>query len=299
MDKYEKRMCKIALIPVIFSIFALTGGAGSLQSEGLPMKNIEYGEHTRQKMDISLPEIADEQHKVPIVLCIHGGSWTNGDKTNFDYIIEKVHKINSAYVSVNYRLLGDSVTHKEMLDDIYSAVAFLKKNGDKYHLKTDKMFVIGSSAGGHLALLYSYTKESPIKVAFLSSRTGPADFLDPDQQAMNGVNRREMLNKLTGTNVTLAQATDPNFIFPQEWYDASPIYQVNSASPPTILAYGMQDELVSYSNATRMDAKLTEKGVTHKLITFPNSGHSLSNDPDRNNEYWQVVYQYFNEYMLK
>ncbi|GHT22905.1 hypothetical protein FACS189430_05370 [Bacteroidia bacterium] len=292
----DKRMRKIAIIPVICSVLALTGCKGSSPTEELPMKNIEYGEHSRQKMDISLPDIADEQHKAPIVLCIHGGSWTNGDKSDFDYIKGNVHKVNGAYVSVNYRLLGDNVSCKEMLDDIYSAVAFLKKNGDKYHLKTDKMFVIGSSAGGHLALLYSYTKESPIKVAFLSSLAGPTDFLDPEQQALNGESHRGMFNKLTGTNVTQAQAADPNFTFPQEWYEASPLYQVKNTSPPTILAYGMKDELVSYSNATRMDGKLTEKGVAHKLITFPNSGHSLGNDPDKSDEYWKVVYQYFNKY---
>jgi dipeptidyl aminopeptidase/acylaminoacyl peptidase len=48
----------------------------------------------------------------------------------------------------------------------------------------------------------------------------------------------------------------------------------------------------------RIDAKLEDSGVAHKLITFPNSGHSLGNDPDKHREYLETLYQYAVAYLL-
>lgn len=270
-----------------------TGGEGKI-----PMENIPYGTHTHQKMDVKLPQGLNENQKIPIVLCIHGGSWSAGDKTNFDYIQQVVNNNNCAYVSINYRLVQDGATYVEMLDDINSAITYLKNNSNKYHLRTDKMCVIGNSAGGHLAMLYTYTVESPIKIAFVSSEVGPTDFLDPGQIELNGVSKLDLLNKLLNTQVTPSQLQNTAFIFPQSWYLASPIYHVNDNTIPTVLAYGMLDNLVSYTNAIRLNNKLEEFGVAHRLITFPNSGHGLDNDPSRSDEYLQTMLYFLNTYLL-
>jgi acetyl esterase/lipase len=285
------------LLPIIISCVAVL--IMGCKKEKIPMQNIEYGTHPRQKMDISLPPNADQKHIVPVILCIHGGSWVSGDKTDFDWLKNDINSINCAYVSINYRLLQDNVTYKQMLNDIDAAISYLKTHAEAYHLKTDKLAMIGSSAGAHLALLYAYSTNSPIRVACVSSQVGPADFLDSAQLQMSGLAHLDALNKLTGTAVTSTQITNPNFVFPEAWSLASPVYHVSSTTPPTVLAYGVKDLLVSYSNALRLNEKLTEFGIEHHLITFPNSGHTLNQDPDKTEEYKQVIYDYLTRHLLQ
>lgn len=261
------------------------------------MKDIPYGPHIKQKLDISLPNNADKNNNVPIALFIHGGSWISGDKNDFDWIKETVNNYNFAYITINYRLLQDNVTYKQMLEDITLSIEYLKNNSEKYYLKPDKIFIMGSSAGGHLALLYSYSINSPIKIACVSSQTGPTDFSDPDQISLNGKENLVILNNLLGTQITIQQLNDPDFSFPIALKMASPIYHISDDTPPTILAYGEKDNLVSYSNALRLKDKLEEHRIDHKLINYPNSGHDLNNDPDKSQEYWETLTYFIAKYM--
>ncbi|MDR3094977.1 MAG: alpha/beta hydrolase [Bacteroidales bacterium] len=281
----------------ILSIIALlmTGCKEKLppNEEGTPMQDVEYGTHPRQKMDISLPSTADDRHKAPVILCIHGGSWSGGDKTDFEYLKTTVNKVNCAYVSINYRLLPDNANFLDMQEDIHTAVAFLKAHSDRYHLKIDKLAIIGSSAGAHLALLYAYAVQSSIKVACVASQSGPADFRE-----MNVSSNLALVNRLCNTQVTSAQLASPDFSFPDAWLSASPVEHVSSASPPTLLAHGVKDELVPYSNAVNLNDKLEKFGVTHQLITFPNSGHELSKDADASKEYQQALADYLMLYLF-
>ena len=265
----------------------------------LPMENIAYGSHVRQIMDISLPSSAGADKEVPIILCIHGGSWSGGDKTDFDEMKEVIHNFNCAYVTINYRLIPDGAIYSDMMEDIRLAVAYLKNNGKKYHLKTDKLAIVGSSAGGHLALLYAYTVNSPIRVSCLSSQVGPTDFTDPGQIALNGNEMFMLMNMFLGTNITPADITQDGFKFPASWYAASPIFHVDKNSPPTVLAYGMKDELVSFTNATRLNDTLQTYGVDHHLVLYPNSGHGLDKDADKTAEYSLKLVSFLNTYLLQ
>ncbi|MDR1878042.1 MAG: alpha/beta hydrolase [Bacteroidales bacterium] len=277
---------------VFFSLFlsvVFISGCGEKSSKEIRMNDIAYGNHPRQTMDIALPPHADEQHKVPVVFCIHGGSWSSGDKKDFEWIKEMITNANCAYVSINYRLLQDNVTYVQMLQDIEAAIVRLKTCSEDYHLKTDKMCIIGSSAGGHLAMLYAWSEESPVEIALVASRVGPADFTDPEQIRLNGVEHLHQINLLLGTQVTLSQAESVGFVFPEAWYAASPVYHIKRESPPAVLAYGEKDALVSYSNALILKNKLEEYDVDHRLISFPNSGHELNNDPDKLEEFRQAL----------
>jgi dipeptidyl aminopeptidase/acylaminoacyl peptidase len=91
----------------------------------------------------------------------------------------------------------------------------------------------------------------------------------------------------------------PMFLFSVLWYDASPIYHVNANTPPTVLAYEQKDNLVSYSNAARLNDTLQKYEVPHALITYPNSSHELNNDPDKTQQYWETLVQLINTYLLQ
>ena len=76
----------------------------------------------------------------------------------------------------------------------------------------------------------------------------------------------------------------------------SPVTFVSSAVP-TLIAHGQKDTVVPYSNAETLDSALTENGVTHMLITYPNSGHALENDPDCAMRYSQMFFAFAAVYL--
>ena len=53
----------------------------------------------------------------------------------------------------------------------------------------------------------------------------------------------------------------------------SPLSHVDESAVPTVFGHGEQDEIVPYQNAVDLDARLSECGVEHTLVSFPDSGH--------------------------
>ncbi|MDR1792698.1 MAG: alpha/beta hydrolase [Bacteroidales bacterium] len=278
-------------LKILFNILLIASFLVGCKKDELKYEDIEYGNHAKQKLDISLPQNT-ALSTFPVMLCIHGGAWNAGDKKDFDYVKESLNNAGVAYVSINYRFIDDNANCVNMLDDIALALNFLKNNAQKYQLRSDKIALWGNSAGGHLALLYAYSRQSPINVAFVIGQVAPADFSDSNFFTPTGVYLLDGINALCNTQVTAAQLLAPGFSPPQQWIDFSPLYNAKTDSPPTILAYGGKDALVPYSNAVKMTQRLSDLGVVHQLITFPDSGHGLENDPVQSAQYYNVIKNY-------
>lgn len=257
--------------------------------------NLPYGESDMQKLDIFLPvKVKDLSKAIPVFVLIHGGGWAAGDKSDFYYFAEAINPNGYAAITINYRLTGSGAKYLDMLDDIGAALTYIKEYGAQYKLKTDKIALAGSSAGGHLALLYSYKMRtlSPIPISMVISMVGPTDFTDPAYYEEDKLtDRLNIMEALTGIRATEEEIRTNNL--PAAYKDASPLTHVDNQFPPTLLAYGMKDELVPYTNATRLYNKLQSynRPYSNYLVTFVNSGHGLDNDADKLEESMSVLAQ--------
>ncbi|NCA66479.1 MAG: alpha/beta hydrolase [Clostridia bacterium] len=267
---------------------------------GTKIKNLKYGPHERNVLDIYLPKSPDRaEASVPVFLLIHGGGWAAGDKGDYKDFAKTLNKHGYAAVSMNYRFVDANTTYLDMLDDIAAAIRYIKDNGDIYKINTDNIALMGGSAGAHLALLYSYKcyETSPINIAFVLSMVGPTDFTDSSYYA-DSMEYKDfwfnILSGLIGESITSTTYLDQ----PAALLDASPISHVIEGVPPTILAYGALDNLVPYSNAERLYAALQSHNIPSNLITYSNSGHGLESDKDKAEELTQQILQaasaYFN-----
>ncbi len=104
------------------------------------------------KMDIYYPQTA--AGALPVVMYVHGGGWTGGDKTAGAGANEIPEMIKRGYlvVSVNYRL-APQYKFPAMIEDVKCAVRYLRATASDYGLDPDKIGVWGGSAGGHLVAL--------------------------------------------------------------------------------------------------------------------------------------------------
>lgn len=270
--------------------------------------DVRYGEHERNVMDIYLPhKIEDMNEPAPVFMYIHGGGWTTGDKSDGAGWREAMQHIGCVLVTINYRFIspGDpgSIRCDDMIDDVQAAVQYLKDNADRYMIDTTGMAIGGDSAGAHLSLLYSYSRDSAIPVKVVMSRVGPADLTDPefykvhgstgnpdhDGQAMTPELATLLVNTLAGTSYTevqlSGQSQDPHSGL-AGLKGISPLHYVDGKTsiPRTLLGYGGKDNVVPASQMERFSKELTDRGFVEGTdfarFLFPNSWHNLADPSD-------------------
>jgi arylformamidase len=109
--------------------------------------DVVYDEESRQTLDIfgTAPDGLR-----PVFMFIHGGYWRMLSKCDSAFMAGTLAKHGIASVAVDYRLAPEA-TLAEMVREMRAAIAFLWKHGRRYGIDPERIYVGGSSAGGHLA----------------------------------------------------------------------------------------------------------------------------------------------------
>ncbi|RYF80431.1 MAG: alpha/beta hydrolase, partial [Chitinophagaceae bacterium] len=135
------------------------------QEKALPAQtflNVAYGSDSLQRMDIYLPANRTSESTKSLVL-IHGGGWTSGNKTDFAGYIDSLRTRLPHYAlfNLNYRLVNGSTLFPSQEEDIKTAIDAIVAKAALYAINTDRISLLGFSAGAHLALLQAYKNPSP------------------------------------------------------------------------------------------------------------------------------------------
>jgi acetyl esterase/lipase len=226
--------------------------------------NVSYGTDISQKMDIYLPAGRTATTTKAMIL-IHGGGWSSGDKADFTSYVDTLKKRQPDYAifNINYRLatvFGNFFPVQE--NDVKAAFDFIVSKTNEYKI-SQKIVLLGASAGGHLALLQGYKNTTPVKAKAIIDFFGPTDMVElhnnPVDPSLVPV-LEILLGGTPASNATMYQ-------------QSSPINFVNTQSPPTIILQGGIDPVVPVAQATSLDAKLTTMGVVHQYVFYPTEGH--------------------------
>ncbi len=243
--------------------------SGAESREALPsyrkLSDIAYGPDKENIMDAYIPgEYGDGK----VIVYIHGGGWTGGDKKELPaaLIEELTGRRKYLVVSMNYRLVKDGKNiFPAQMEDVSRALKFISDQATKYHYDGNSFALMGGSAGGHLAMLYAYGYDTARQVKTVVDLWGPTDLSDKAVREGN----READSKV----VNLLGVADPQA---QVCRDASPYYRVSKTSGvPTILFHGEDDPLVDVSQAKKMYEKLLSLGVPVELKVYPHEKHGV------------------------
>jgi acetyl esterase/lipase len=110
---------------------------------------IAYGADSRQRLDFTR---AAGHSAAPLVLFIHGGAWSMGDKAMAGHMAVHFHGRGYAFASIGYRLVPD-VDPRQQAEDVAAAIARLLDDAARLGIDRDRVMIIGHSAGAHLAAL--------------------------------------------------------------------------------------------------------------------------------------------------
>lgn len=273
---------------------AVSSFFGMLFMQVTEMKDLSYGASAAQKMDLYLPKSCHSKCSA-IVVYIHGGGWSGGDKDVYDNSCKNTAKRDYAAVTVNYRMLGEGAVLDDMLADIDAALKLAVAKAAENGITLRKAAFTGGSAGGHLAMMYAFKNQytSPLEVAFCASQCGPSNFTDL-RLFEESIDPNGLYTVVSGLIGKTLNKTTFNDLMP-ELKAASPVTYINKNTPPAIVAQGQKDTLVRYSQATDVYEAFYESGVRCDLILYPNSDHGLGSDPDCSERYKKL----FKDYELK
>jgi len=222
--------------------------------------NISYGDDINQTFDLYLPK--NRTNTTKIMVLVHGGGWSSGDKSDMNDIKKRLIKDfpELAVVNMNYKLAdNNNAPYPMQINDISSVIKYLKTNELRYTV-SNKIGFIGFSAGAHLSLLWSYAFDVENNVNMVCSIVGPTNFTDPKITENNTLNKP--LVQWFGANPELSVLKT-----------ISPYHQVKKTAPATILFYGGKDPLIPISQGTALRDKLQDLDVTHEFTVYPEKGH--------------------------
>lgn len=137
------RFCTISVL--------LVGVSGAVADEPRIQRGVAYAEpkNERQSLDVYAPA---KGTKLPVVLWLHGGGWRAGDKSSVQKKPQIFVDKGFVFVSTNYRFVPE-VTVKEMTGDVAKAIRWIHDHIKEHGGDPKSIFVMGHSAGAHLAAL--------------------------------------------------------------------------------------------------------------------------------------------------
>lgn len=260
--------------------------------------DIDVNEADLTGYDLYVPAKVDTNKNYSLILYIHGGGFTGGDKADGESVCKYYTAQGYVCASVNYTVADGKHTSdlNLMYEQLHQQVASIKNKAAELGFNLTEMATTGESAGGCLAMLYAYREpeRSAIPVKLVFQMTGPASFEPEGWGSTDSESAASFVTMMSGKTVTAEMIESGAY---KEIVNIiSPAALVNENTVPTIIAYGPKDKIVPVGLKYFLIEALDDYGVTYQYIEFPNSGHMMALDKDKSQEYVDCVAQYLDKY---
>ena len=215
-------------------------------------ENVAYGLRARHRLDLFRTQ-KPREHR-PLIVFVHGGAWMHGDKKDYRFIGEAFAKEGFDVAVINYHLAPEHI-FPASIDDLSLALNYLKVHQLKYQISTEKVVLMGHSAGAFNVMSALYHPK-PYEIQCRSQITAIIGLAGPYHFDYKG-------------DPICADAFDQN----RPYQEVMPYYFVESNTVKHYLLVAENDDVVGLSNAVDLDRRLKEKGNYSQLWTVPRIGH--------------------------
>ncbi len=261
----------------LFAYLSAPGAAfGMIVTKNIPYVHIPGVKLNLTSLDIYAPDDANPRNLLPVMIYIHGGAWSMGDKSQVNLKPTAFTSKGYIFVSVNYRLTTSKIKFPTHAYDIAKAVAWIYSHGSVYFADPRKIFLMGHSAGCHLVAIVA-TDSTYLKAEKLSLKN-ILGVIDLDTQAYDLPRLAQGYGGQLPEVYTYTFGDDP-----AGWASASPIAYVKSGRgiPPQIVAYsggigGVEDTQRKEQSEAYFHA-LGKAHIMTQLVPAPNKTHAQIN----------------------
>ena len=215
-------------------------------------ENVAYGLRARHRLDLFRTQTPREHR--PLIVFVHGGAWMHGDKKDYRFIGEAFAKEGFDVAVINYHLAPEHI-FPASIDDLSLALNYLNVHQLKYQISTEKVVLMGHSAGAFNVMSALYHPK-PYEIQCRNQITAIIGLAGPYHFDYKG-------------DPICADAFDQN----RPYQEVMPYYFVESNTVKHYLLVAENDDVVGLSNAVDLDRRLKEKGNYSQLWTVPRIGH--------------------------
>ena len=236
--------------------FADRMAPGTAEFTKMPVTGIAYGTDARQKLDIYTPE-GNASSARPVVIFFHGGAWRDGERDGYGFLGRAFASRGFVTVVADYRK-APIVRFPAFVQDTATAIAWVHHNIAKHNGDSNRIFLMGHSAGAHIAMM-----------AALDPQWLAADNLKPD--IIKGV------IGLAGPYDFLPLTTESSKIALGQWPDLTetqPITYARADAPPLLLLTGDKDTVVKPRNSKALAEKIDALGGEQQTKIYPGVDHA-------------------------
>jgi acetyl esterase/lipase len=247
--------------------------------------NIEYANPQNHSllMDLYLPEKADAGAPLPVILYVHGGGWSAGDRHDRTAVALVPH--GYAVACIEYRL-SQVAQFPAQIEDCKAAVRWLRAKAKLYNLDPLRIGAWGPSAGGHLVALLGTTGDVKelegtegnldysSRVQAVCDWFGPTDFSVIGDQAKH-LPVPSAIQHDAADSPEAKLLGGPIAEQKEKVRQANPISYITKDDPPFLIMHGDRDGLVPLAQSEMLRDALQKAGVQATLEVIPGAGHGF------------------------
>ena len=235
---------------VLNGIDRLTGGGRGVTL----VSNTQYGPHRDQKLRIYAPAKADHDQPLPIILFVHGGSWSWGDPDDYTFIARALAPEGFVVALAGYRL-GEDGRYPAMLEDTVTVIGQTVRIAPQFGGDPNRVILAGHSAGAYnvvqAALEEKWLSRIGVMPRGVVGLAGPYDFYpfdkDSSQDAFGSV------------------GAGP---------ESQPVNHARADAPPMLLIHGERDTLVKPRNTRALAKALRDVGAPVETRFYDSFDHN-------------------------
>ena len=252
-------------------------------------KDIVYCSRPEEDLTIQLltregPDMATGNYpgKYPLVIYVQGSAWMEQNTYARVPMFADLVRAGYTVASVKYRA-STKAKWPAFLQDVKSAIRFMRANAEKYGIDPERIAVWGDSSGGNTALLVGTTADMPEfrtedNKEYSDAVKAVVDFYGPtDAAKINDGPRNPVF--------TADKDRIPEDILfggcvidhPEISAPGNPINYVSPEKPlpPILMAHGDWDEMVPFNQSVIMYQKLLECRKVVEFYKVVGAGHGI------------------------
>jgi acetyl esterase/lipase len=245
---------------------------GAAESTGLTETvrpdNSGFNNVTDARLYVYLPE-ASKATGQALVVCPGGGYAGLAMAHEGWQVAEWLNERGIAAVVLKYRMPAGNYTIPGK--DVRRAIEMTREHAGQWNIRTDKVGVMGFSAGGHLASTAATHFTSPENRPDFAALIYPVITMDP--QYTHGGSRRNLIGENPSEGLAAAFSNE---------------LRVGGNTPPVFIALSDDDRAVPAPNSTLFYNAMKAKNLPAELHIYPTGGHGWG---------WRENFKYRNEFL--
>lgn len=219
------------------------------------VKNVSY--NAKNTLDIYIPDSIPDAKNAPVVVFFYGGCWGACQTTfkgDYEFLADALTKQGYVVVIPDYQHYP-KVKFQTIISDATVATQWVKDNISKHKGDSNNIFLMGHSAGAHLAIMLSVNEDYLMPDTYSSIKggiglAGPYDFIPYTEPYLSAV---------FGPESEAAYSQPINFIQGDE--------------PPLLLMYGEKDTTVEPNNIVSLTKVIEQKNGRIKAVYYKDLDH--------------------------